>query len=245
MTYTEQRPNDFSVPASVWERPAFDARKAAIVIVDMVNWNVPRTPNSSGLAPAYYVERLAKMVIPNHQRLLNACREAGVTVVFLRVGCSRPDYGDGLAVMRGAFKSNQARDGMPACDVIAELFQEGDLSLLKTGSGGFNSSALDIHLRNMGIVHVLYTGVITNACVLLTVAAGFDLGYSGHLVSDATATFSQELQDQAENLIGQFMAQIATTDEMVKLLSASVGLGRNRRDPSAWPASSKDRWNPS
>lgn len=72
----------------------------------------------------------------------------------------------------------------------------------------------------MGITHVLYTGVVTNACVMLTASAGFDLGYYGYLVGDATAAFSPELQQQAENLIGYFIAPVTTTAEALELIGA-------------------------
>jgi nicotinamidase-related amidase len=218
--------NDAKITDSVWERPPIDPAATAVVVVDMVNWQIPRVPNSSGLGPAYYVDRLAGTVIPNHVRLLDGCRAAGLPVIFLRVGCYQPDYSDAIAPFRVAIEEYDARDGTEACAVIAELApKEGDLTLLKTGSGGFTTSGLDSHLRNMGIKHVIYTGVVTNGCVLLTLAAGFDLGYFGYLVSDATATFTPELQDQAENIIGQYLAEVRTTDDMLAALPTPMLVG--------------------
>jgi nicotinamidase-related amidase len=132
------------------------------------------------------------------------------------------DFSDAVPAFRTAFETFGALDGTPACEVIPELLSDGDLTLLKTGSGGFNSSALDIHLRNMGIKQVIYTGVVTNGCVMLAAAQGFDLGYLGYLVTDATATFSQELQDQAEDVIGFYFAKSVTTDAMIALLPSTV-----------------------
>ena len=115
-----------------------------------------------------------------------------------------------------------ATDGSWACEVIEPLRPEpGDISLIKTGSGGFGTSNLDSHLRNMGIRNVLYTGVITNGCVLLTLAAGFDLGYNGYLVADATATFSQRWQDLTEELVGVYMAKVVTTTQIIDELSGA------------------------
>jgi nicotinamidase-related amidase len=218
--------SDAHVPASVLARPPLDPATTAVVVVDMVNWQIPRTPNNSGLGPSYYVNRLDDTTIPNHVRLLEGCRAAGMPVIFLRVGCYQPNYSDAIAPFRALIEEYDARDGTEACEVITELApEEGDLTLLKTGSGGFSTSGLDSHLRNMGIEHVIYTGVVTNGCVLLTVAAGFDLGYYGYLVSDATATLTQELQDQAENIIGQYLAQVVTTDDMLTLLPAPMLTG--------------------
>lgn len=218
---SERAHREFQIMPTFMVRPPLDPTHTALVVVDMVNWNVPREAGAGGMAPGYIVERFADVVIPNLQRLVETCRDAGVRVVFLRIGCSRPDYSDALPVLRTAFAEYGAVDGSQACEVIPELSpQEGDLSLLKTGSGGFTSSALDSHLRNMGIKQVIYTGVATNGCVMVSALAGFDLGYYGYLVSDATAALTQEFQQQAESLIGAVYARLVTTEEMLSVISA-------------------------
>jgi nicotinamidase-related amidase len=141
-------------------------------------------------------------------------------VAYLRVGAYRADYSDLTPAFQEAFRSWGARKGTWACEVIEPLRPEpGDIDLIKTGSGGFNSSALDIHLRNAGIRNVLYTGVITNGCVLLTAAQGFDLGYKGYLVTDATATTSQRIQDAAEETMALYVAKPVSTDEVLAMLA--------------------------
>jgi len=107
--------------------------------------------------------------------------------------------------------------------VIEALAPEpGDLRLIKTGSGGFLSTGLDSHLRNIGVEHVIYTGVITNACVLLTAGAGFDLGYWGYLASDTTAAYSQRLQDVTEEILSAYIAKVAKTDELIARLAPTA-----------------------
>ncbi|QQO23712.1 cysteine hydrolase [Bradyrhizobium diazoefficiens] len=207
--------------ASILARPPMRPSTTAVVVIDMVNWQVPREKQDDPNANAYFVERLAKTVIPNHQHLLPACRAAGMPIVYLQVGCYRPDCSDAVGPFRIRFAEAGAIIGSEACEVIPELAPErGDLLLAKTASGGFGSSALDSHLRNMGITHVLYTGVTTNACVMLTAAGGFDLGYFGTIVTDATAALTPEHQTQAENLLRYFVASLATTEEVIELLRA-------------------------
>ena len=65
---------------------------------------------------------------------------------------------------------------------------------------------LIVIIRNMGVEHVLYSGV----------TAGFDLGYFGYLVSDATATYNEGLQQSTESLVGGWLAQVVTTGEIIK-----------------------------
>ncbi len=160
----------------------------------MVKWQVPKDVPEGAYWNQYYVDRCAELVVPAHQRLLPAARAAGMKVVYLRVGASEGDFSDAIRPFREGFRMYDALVDAPACEVIAEIAPEpGDITLAKRGSGGFNTSALDACLRELGVDTVLYTGVATNVCVLLTVSAGFDLEYKGYLVADATATFSDEL----------------------------------------------------
>jgi nicotinamidase-related amidase len=209
---------------TVLERPPLQAATTAVVVVDMVNWQVPRTPSVDGDVDfTYFVRKLADETIPNLRRLIAACRSAGARIVYLRVGCYADDYSDALPAFRQVFRAAGARAGSLSCAVIDELRpQDGDLSLVKTGSGGFTTSGLDGHLRNLGIEHVLYTGVITNGCVLLTLAAGFDLGYYGYLVSDSTATYSEGLQESAESLVSGWPAELVTTDSIIETLRTAA-----------------------
>ena len=216
----------FEVP-EILARPPLSAAQTAVVVVDMVNHQV--TPGrwllghheAEGKDVSYITRRVQETVIPAQQRLLKEARRAGAHVVYLRVGTARADYADGLPAFRSKYPIWEAFDGSPACEVISALKPEPkDTVLLKTGSGGFTTSPLDLHLRNLNVRHVAYVGVVTNACVLLTLAAGFDLGYYGYLISDATATFSQRLQDFTEEIVGAYMAKVTSTDQFIAMLGA-------------------------
>jgi nicotinamidase-related amidase len=224
-----------SESGKVLARPAVRARETAIVVVDMINHQL--TPGvamlgslaADGIELDYLIGRVNEVVIPAHQRLLAVARAAGARVVYLRVGAASPDHGDAIPAFRGIFNEWDAVDGSWQCEVIEAIApQPGDLSLLKTGSGGFLTSGLDSHLRNLGIKHIAYTGVITNACVLLTLGAGFDLGYYGYLISDATATFSQRLQDVTEEIVSGYMAKVVSADDFAALLAAVPAVAEGR-----------------
>ena len=206
--------------AGRYDRPDFDPRHAAVVIVDMINWQLPPGPIPGTLATPYYVDRLRDQVIPACRRLTDAARAVEVPVVYLRVGCFRTDYSDALPAFREHFRQAQAHEGSEAMDVLPGLeVHPGDLSLIKTGSSGFLTSNLQQHLQHMGTEHLLYAGVLTNACVTLTAASGFDLGYHGYVVTDATATASPAVQAATEQQLGGFVAELVTTDQAVSLLA--------------------------
>jgi nicotinamidase-related amidase len=204
---------------TTFQGAALDPHRAALLVIDMVNWQVPRALTDSPTATEYFVRRLEELTIPTLARLVPACRKLGVRIAWLRVGSAQTDYADAPAVLRGLFAGAAARDGTPACAVISELAPEaGDLDLLKPGSGAFIVTDLDAQLRAAGVVNLLYAGVVTNACVMSTLSAGFDLGYTNYLVTDATAALSQQLQDETEHLIGSFMAELVSSQSVVERL---------------------------
>lgn len=205
---------------TTFQGPLSDPAKTALLVVDMVNWQVPRTTSDGPTATPYFVDRLRATTIPALLRLIPSCRELGAHVVFLRVGSRRADYSDVPGAMRGIFAAAGAQDGTAACEVIPELaVQPDDSSLVKPGSGAFTTTDLHTLLTARGIETLLYSGVVTNACVLSTLTAAFDLGYTNYLVTDATATLSQQLQDESEHLLGSYMAELVDGADIVSRLA--------------------------
>lgn len=215
------------------DRPPMVAAKTAVVVVDMTNTFLSPSPapgqpsclsdlRERGVPTQYFEQRLAECVVPAHARLLSAARAAGATVVFTRAGCFRADAADAVKPLQAQFRRWKAQEGEWAVQVDPRIAVEpGDISLLKTGSGSFHTSALDSHLRNRDIEHVIYTGVVTNGCVLLSVAGGYDRSYHGYFASDATATFSDALQTATEDIISGYMAPVLRTNEIIEMLSSA------------------------
>src|SRR6185436_19871800 len=100
--------------------------------------------------------------------------------------------------------------------------EPGDLTVVKSGSGAFTGSDLDLLLRRLKIDTILYAGVVTNACVLLTVASGFDLGYRQFLISECSAALSDEDQEDAERFMNVYLAEVVTAAEVLDVLEASA-----------------------
>jgi nicotinamidase-related amidase len=72
-----------------------------------------------------------------------------------------------------------------------ELRPVGDEILLrKSSSGVFNSTNLDYLLKNLGILHLVVAGVLTDQCVDMAVRDGADRGYLVACVADACAATS-------------------------------------------------------
>ncbi len=209
-------------PGEPWRD--FDPARTALVLVDLINWQVdPDGPSIGAMRAAghdaradYLLARFSEVIAPNLKNLLPAARRAGVRVVHARLASRNPDYADIVPALRPHVKAAAAFDGSPAAAPIIEVGDEpGDLSVVKSGSGAFGGTELDFMLRREGIDTILYAGVVTTACVLLSVAAGFDLGYRQYMVADCTGTLSARDQEDAERLIGNYLAELVTAADAV------------------------------
>lgn len=199
--------------------------KSAVVVVDMINAQVhPDGPMMRLLRDAgaeddyyrYYRDRLAHTVIPNAQRLLTAARVAGVPVIYVCMAAHRRDGRDGHPQLRGLLTQWDATEGSWGATVHEALSPMGDdIRLVKYGSGGYYGSLLEPTLRNLGTQHVVYTGVLTDACILLHCAEGFDRGFRQWVPGDATATFNERSHENALDIMSMFMATVTTTAEIL------------------------------
>lgn len=214
-------------PADKWS--GLDPRRTALVLVDLINWQAhPDGGSIHALRQAgstteadYLVERCRSMVLPRLSGLIESARTAGVRVVHARLASVSGDYSDLVPAFQAYAAVSDARDGTWATESIEGLVADGDLSVTKAGSGAFTTSTLDAELRAMGITTLVYAGVLTNACVLLTAAAGFDLGYRQYVVADCTAAQSDEDQAFAEKFMDAYIAQVVSSEETADAFTAA------------------------
>lgn len=210
---------------SLLEFPPCEPERTAVIVVDMVNHQMTKDAammaelERNGLDTSYYLDRVFTTVIPTLGRLLTGARSRGARIIHVRTAAYRPDCSDALPTVQEALRGWGAIEGTWACDVVDGLeLDDGDLSLPKSGSGGFTSN-LELHLRNMRIENLIYTGVATSGCVLATVFEGFDHGYRGYLVTDCTATTSPYLQQAAEDMVGMYLARPVDSALMLAILN--------------------------
>ncbi|EHK19732.1 uncharacterized protein TRIVIDRAFT_47120 [Trichoderma virens Gv29-8] len=68
-------------------------------------------------------------------------------------------------------------------------------------SSSFANTDLDYHLRQRDITHVVCAGMVANTCLEATARWAVEMGYHVTIISDATAGFSVQLKEAAENII--------------------------------------------
>ncbi len=199
--------------------------RAALLIVDVQNYCCDRAGSAvKDMAEAdfqseygEYFERLENEAVPNMQRLITACRETGVEVIYTVIEALTRDGRDrgldykitGFNVPRGS------RDGK-VIDAIAP--GEDEIVLPKSSSSVFNSTTIEYVLRNLGVERLAICGVYTEQCVESAVRDACDRGFLVTLVPDACATTSKAAHDNSLKAIKGYCRQIDTA-ELVKELA--------------------------
>ncbi|MEM9529366.1 MAG: isochorismatase family cysteine hydrolase [Pseudomonadota bacterium] len=202
----------------------------ALLVVDMQNatgnpdLGLGRLLSEEGKAESttYRFRRINNLLVPNIQKLSAACRETGARVIYITYGSEVEDYSDMPEHMVRIVKATHNRVGRPEHDIVTALTPEpGDLVFNKKSMGAFSSTGIDSGLRALGIETVLMTGVSTNNCVAMTAMEACDHQYGVVMVSDATGTDSDEMQNATLTMLRRLWSRVLTTDEVIAELKGA------------------------
>ena len=186
-----------------------DLKQTALICVDMQNAFAAK----GGMFDlAGFDIAKAPEVIKVHQRLLPACRKAGVKVIYLVIAF-RPDLRDAgdpnspayhkelaLRMMRARpeLAGKLLIDGSWDAAIVDELVpQPGDLVIRKTRYSGFCRTELEATLRAGGFRHLLFTGVATNVCVESTARDALFADFWPIMIEDAMNHSGPDFNRQA------------------------------------------------
>jgi nicotinamidase-related amidase len=219
--------------------PAKDSgNRVALVIIDMQRDFVE--PGGFGAALGNRVERLQR-IVPTVAELLKTFRELRLPVIHTREG-HHPDLSDcppakrrrGDATLRIGDPGPMGRIlvlGEPGNDIVPELRPEaGELVIDKPGKGAFYATNLQERLSELGITHLIFTGVTTEVCVQTSMREANDRGYECLLVEDGTESYFPEFKEATVRMIqsqGGIVGWVATADRLIaSLRQAYAGSAR-------------------
>jgi nicotinamidase-related amidase len=196
-----------------------DPALSAVLVIDMQN---------AFVAPgAAYETPKARDIVANLERLLECARAHGMPVVWTRSDHS-PPYGGVLLKKCPAV----AIDGV--CCAGHESFEfwsgmsqphPGDHQVVKHKYDAFFETDLDAILRNSGVETVIITGTATNVCCDTTARSAFCRDYQVAFLSDATATFDDEMHEATLKTMDLLFGRVMTTDETLSELDdAAAGV---------------------
>lgn len=195
---------------------AVEPDRTALLIIDLQKGLCGNDSRASEPAHSYLRHRLGNLVVPNGERLIGACRAAGVEVIYTVIECLTLDGRDrGLDYkISGLFAAKGSREA----EVIDELAPlDNEIVIPKTSSSLFNSTNADYVLRNLGVEYILVMGMITDQCVETTIRDGCDRGYLMTVIEDACAAHSERRHGESLAGIKGYCRQ-RTTGEILEEL---------------------------
>lgn len=197
------------VPAKP-EPVKLDLNRAALIVVDMQNTFCKK----GGIFDFLGVldETKVKRIIDRDREVIDACRNKGIKVVYLRMGY-RPDLADaggpespnyqkelGVAAMRehSELHGKFLIRGTPDWEIINELKPEpDDIVVDKHRYSGFTNTELDTVLRTYNIKYLLFIGLATNVCVESTIRDAYFHEYFPVLLIDGCGNIGPEFTQEA------------------------------------------------
>jgi ureidoacrylate peracid hydrolase len=203
---------------------ALDPTKTALIVVDLQNGFMMK-----GVAHALCEEAIE--IVPNVNRLADAVRRTGGTVVWIQNAATREsmqswsvrDDMDGpertakrLAAMAPGTKGYELWAGL---DVKPD-----DLKMQKTRFSAFiqGASNLEAVLRSRGIDTVIITGTVTNICCESTARDAMMRNFKTIMVTDANAAENDALHNASLIAFYLKFGDIMPTDMVIASLNANA-----------------------
>ena len=202
--------------------------RTALVVIDMQHGFLD--PGAALEVPQ------GREIIPNVRRLVDACRDRGVPVVFTEfvytpaVPCLRGDpFGrehlpiePGQPTGFGHPSANcligaGAGEGPDSADTVEELAPRSDELVVRGCTyDKFYGTPLDLALRSRDCRYLIVTGVVTDVCVNATLMSAATRDYRVTAVTDGVATLWPEIQEACFAIWKRKFARLRTTEEMVR-----------------------------
>jgi nicotinamidase-related amidase len=212
---------------------SFDPAQTALVLIDMQRDFL--YPGGFGAQLGNDVSLLLRVVEPL-QAVLDAARDAGMTIVHTREG-HRADLSDcpPAKLVRGHLDTGigdvgpngrilvRGEYGHGIVDELAPL--PGEVVVDKPGKGAFYATDLELLLRNRGITGLIVTGVTTEVCVHTTVREANDRGFECLVLSDCVGSYFPEFHEVGLRMIaaqGGIFGWVAASDALLTSLTTSI-----------------------
>ena len=194
-----------------------DPKTTALLVVDaQVDFIAPEGP----WAKAGFDLSSVPPALEKANRLADVAREAGATVVYIRVITSPDTDSDALKnfyTRRGFPLETIAicRRGTPGADYYGVDPQPGDMHVEKVLFSSFYGTDFEERLRERGIDTLVVTGFTTDCCVDSTVRDAFHRGFNVFLVGDACAASPPSRHETSLIAILKNTALLTQTDDVL------------------------------
>jgi ureidoacrylate peracid hydrolase len=200
-----------------------DPSKTALIVIDMQNGFMMK-----GVAHALCEQAIE--IVPNINRLAQAARRTGGTVVWIQ-NAATPESMQSWSVRddmdgpeRSARRAAAMAPGTKGYELWAGLdVKQDDLFIQKTRFSAFiqGASNLEAVLRARGIDTVIITGTVTNICCESTARDAMMRNFRTIMVTDANAAESDERHNASLIAFYLKFGDIMPTDSVIASLTAA------------------------
>jgi nicotinamidase-related amidase len=211
-----------------------DPSRTAMVNID---WQTDFCGEGGYVDVMGYDLNLTRAGLAPTQRVLQAMRERGFHIIHTREG-HKPDLSD--CPPNKLWRSKQIGAGIgdagpcgrilvrgePGWDIVEEVYPiDGEYIIDKPGKGSFYATDLDLILRNLGVTHLVFTGITTDVCVHTTMRDANDRGYECLLLEDCTGATDHGNYLAALHMVkmqGGVFGAVAHSRDLLKALGAAA-----------------------
>ncbi len=152
--------------------------KSALLVLDMQRYFLEES--SHAFVPS------AQAIIPNISKLIDACSEKQIPIIFTRHLNSETNSG-----MMAKWWQELITPENPLSEIVDELDTSKGAIIKKSQYDAFHETNLEEMLHNKGITQVIICGVTTHLCCETTARSAFVRGFEVFLTIDGTATFRE------------------------------------------------------
>jgi ureidoacrylate peracid hydrolase len=186
-------------------------KRACLLVVDMQNEFLA--------APGGDFFHNADDIIPNVKRVMGACREAGIPVIYTGHRHEDPAVDGGMtAEWWPEIKAGRCLvKGKKGAEIFGPLApRRRERVIWKHRYSAFYNTDLEIVLRGMGVTDLIITGILTNVCCESTARDAFMRDFRVFFIADATATTEPEFHVAALKNLAYAFAYVLTVDSLLK-----------------------------
>ncbi|WP_420558350.1 cysteine hydrolase family protein [Roseovarius sp.] len=194
-----------------------DPASTALLVIDIQNTYL-EAPDDATEARRWqpFFDRMNDIVIPNNARLIEWARAEGIEVMFARIACQTEDGRDrSLSQKKPGFNYLLLPKGREDSQIVDALAPKGDeIVVTKTTDSALTGTNLRLMLHNIGIRHVIVSGIFTDQCVSSTVRSLADESFEVLVVHDACAAATDALHEEELKIINMIYCHVVGISDL-------------------------------
>lgn len=199
--------------------------ETALLCIDVQNYGLQsKATEAENARWAAFFQRMRETVIPNLRNLQDTFRNHGIDVVHARIACLLNDGRDRSLSQKMPGWNNLL---MPTTSEQSQIIPElaplpHEIVVTKTTDSALTGTNLRLILANMGIRHVIVTGIYTDQCVSSTVRSLADESFNVVVVEDCCAAGTDELHQRELEIINMIYCHVLSFAELLETMGLKV-----------------------